>query len=179
MAEVVAVSLSAVHAFSKDAKPAIDLVAGLGVAGDAHQGKTVQHRSRVARNPDQPNLRQVHLIHDELLAELRDAGFDIFPGAMGENITTRGIDLLSLSTGTRIAIGTAAVIEITGLRNPCRQLDQYQDGLMNAVLEYSEDGELIRKSGVMGIVAAGGRVFPGDDIRMYPPDGPDLPLAPV
>lgn len=179
MAEVVAVSISAAHGFTKQQQPAIELIAGLGVAGDTHMGETVQHRSRVAKNPDQPNLRQVHLIHEELLTELRDAGFNVFPGAMGENITTRGVALLALPTGTRIAIGSEAVIEITGLRNPCNQLNTYQDGLMAAVLDHTEAGELVRKSGVMGIVTKGGKIFPGDEIQVSLPDGSPLPLVPV
>ena len=179
MAEVVAVSISPAHDFTKKPQPAIELIAGLGVAGDTHMGRTVQHRSRVAKNPDQPNLRQVHLIHQELLNELRKAGFDVFPGAMGENITTRGVALLSLPAGARVAIGAAAVIEITGLRNPCSQLNTYQDGLMDAVLDRNAAGDLVRKSGVMGIVTTGGRIYPGDDIRVTLPDGPQLPLVPV
>ena len=179
MAEVVAVSISPAHDFTKKPQPAIELIAGLGVAGDTHMGKTVQHRSRVAKKPDQPNLRQVHLIHQELLTELRAAGFDVYPGAMGENITTSGVGLLSLPTGTRIAIGAEAVIEITGLRNPCNKLNMYQDGLMDAVLDRTGEGDLVRKSGVMAVVTTGGRIYPGDQIRISLPDGPHLPLEPV
>jgi len=179
MAAVVAVSLSPAHDFTKTPQPAIDLIAGLGVAGDTHMGRTVQHRSRVAKNPDQPNLRQVHLIHQELLTELREAGFDVVPGAMGENVTTCGVALLSLPARTRLSIGAEAVIEITGLRNPCNQLNTYQDGLMDAVLGRTAAGDLVRKSGVMGIVITGGRVCPGDEIHIVLPDGPHLPLGPV
>ena len=141
------------------------MIAGLGVADDAHAGVTVQHRSRVARDPSQPNLRQVHLIHAELHDELRQRGFDVAAGQMGENITTRGIDLLGLPTGARLRLGDEAVIEITGLRNPCKQLEGIQHGLMAAVLDRDENGALIRKAGVMAIVLVGGMVRPGDDDR--------------
>ena len=147
--------------------------------GDAHMGATVKHRSRVKRNPDQPNLRQVHLIHAELHDELRSRGFAVRAGEMGENITTRGIDLLGLPVGARLHLGGAAVIEITGLRNPCAQLDRLQPGLMAAVLDRDAEGKLIRKAGVMGIVLAGGAVRPADPIRVELPPDPRRPLAPV
>jgi MOSC domain-containing protein YiiM len=164
-AQVVAVHRSSSHSFSKFAEEGITLVEGLGVAGDAHSGKTVKHRSRVARDPSQPNLRQVHLLHAELFDELMMAGFAVWPGDLGENITTRGIDLLGLSTGTRLLIGEA-IIEITGLRNPCSQIDRFQQGLMAAVLDRDDRGQLVRKAGVMGIVVAGGEVKAGDPIRV-------------
>jgi MOSC domain-containing protein YiiM len=164
---------------SKPAQPSIRLLAGLGVEGDAHMGKTVKHRSRVARDPTEPNLRQIHLIHAELHDELRTSGFDVVPGQMGENITTRGIDLLGQPTGARLRIGSEAVIEITGLRSPCYQLDGLQDGLMKACLAQAEDGTLIRKAGVMGIVLAGGEVRPGDEIAVELPVGDLQPLQPV
>lgn len=176
---VVAVSSSATHGPLKHNQTTIQLLMGLGVAGDTHAGTTVQHRSRVARDPQQPNLRQVHLIHAELHAELRDHGFDVVPGQMGENITTEGVDLLSLPTGTRLRVGEAAVIEITGLRNPCRQLDQIQPGLMAAVLDHDAAGNLVRKAGVMGVVIAGGQVQPGDVIAVEMPPTPHHPLIPV
>src|SRR4051794_28049442 len=157
-AAVIAVSRNDTHAVSKLVCDAITLLPGLGVEGDAHSGETVQHRSRVARDPTQPNLRQVHLIHEELHDELRARDFEVAPGAMGENVTTRGIDLLALPTGTRLTLGPDAVIELTGLRNPCVQLDHYQQGLMAAVLDRDEHGELVRKSGVMAVVLAGGDV---------------------
>jgi MOSC domain-containing protein YiiM len=157
----------------------IRLLAGLGVEGDAHLGATVKHRSRVARDPSRPNLRQVHLIHAELHAELLAAGFAVSPGDMGENITTRGIDLLKLPAGTQLHIGSMAVIEVTGLRNPCAQLDHFQPGLMAAVLDRDEHGNLIRKAGVMGIVLAGGSVQPGDPIHIELPPEPHRPLEPV
>ena len=169
---VEAVSSSPKHSMAKPNRRRIRLLAGLGVEGDAHQGTTMQHRSRVARDPEQPNLRQVHLIHAELYAELRAAGFSITAGQMGENITTRGIDLLGLPRGARLKLGDAAVIEIAGLRNPCRQLDDLQPGLMAAVLERDRDGDLVRKAGVMSIVLAGGDVQPGDPISVEWPPGP-------
>src|SRR6187455_428134 len=144
---VTTVSRSATHTMSKPSQESIRLVAGLGVEGDAHLGVTVKHRSRVARDPSQPNLRQVHLIHAELHDELRAAGFDVSAGQMGENVTTRGVDLLGLPTGTRLHLGETAVVELTGLRNPCTQLDGLRPGLMAAVLDRDADGNLVRKAG--------------------------------
>jgi hypothetical protein len=169
---VVAVSRNSKHTFSKLNQDRIELISGLGVAGDAHMGKTVKHRSRVAVDPTQPNLRQVHLIHSELHDELRVAGFDVLAGQMGENITTRGIDLLSLPTGTQLYIGDMAIVKLTGLRNPCAQLDRFQSGLMAAVLGRDEQGNIIRKAGVMGIVEASGQVCPGHSIRIELPPEP-------
>lgn len=174
--EVIAVSLSPTHSFGKQTMGEIQLVAGFGVEGDAHAGATVRHRSRVAIDPTQPNLRQVHLIHSELHDELRAAGFDIGPGQMGENITTRGIDLLALPTGTLLRLGDEAVVRVTGLRNPCSQLDDFRPGLMAAVLGRDETGKLIRKVGIMGIVLASGRVRPGDAIAVELPLPPHEPL---
>jgi MOSC domain-containing protein YiiM len=176
---VVAVARSSAHRFSKAPQSFIQLVAGLGVEGDAHQGSTVKHRSRVARDPAQPNLRQVHLIHEELLDELRAAGFAVEPGNLGENVTTRGVDLLGLPVGTRLRLGLEVVIQLTGLRNPCVQLDKFQAGLLGAVLDRAADGRLIRKTGVMGIVLAGGAVRPGDAIAIELPDPPHRALAVV
>jgi MOSC domain-containing protein YiiM len=178
-ATVLAVSQSATHSMSKRPALSIRLLAGLGVEGDAHAGVTVKHRSRVARDPTQPNLRQVHLIHAELHDELRAAGYALAPGQMGENITTRGIDLLSLPTGTRLRLGPEAIIEVTGLRNPCNQLNGIQPSLMNAVLDRDADGNLIRKAGVMGIVLTGGDVRAGDGIEVVVPEGALRALAPV
>ncbi len=176
---VTAVSCSPTHTFSKTNQERIQLLPGLGIEGDAHLGQTVQHRSRVARDPSRPNLRQVHLIHAELHDELQARGFTVSAGQMGENITTRGIDLLKLPTGTRLHIGTTAIIEITGLRNPCIQLDRFQTGLMAAVLERDENDRLIRKAGVMGIILVGGEVCPGHTITVEFPAGPHQPLEPV
>jgi len=176
---VVAVSCSARHTMSKPAVAAIRLLAGLGVEGDAHLGETVKHRSRVARDPNQPNLRQVHLIHAELHDELRAAGFALSPGEMGENITTRGIDLLGLPSGTRLRLGASVVVEVTGLRNPCGQLDGLRQGLMAATLARDEHGKLIRKAGVMGVVIVGGAVRAGDAIIVELPALPHGSLKPV
>lgn len=173
---VIAVSRSATHTFTKPNQGSIQLLTGLGVEGDAHMGKTVKHRSRLAVDPTQPNLRQVHLIHAELHDELRAAGFVVSAGQMGENVTTRGVDLLSLPTGTRLYLGDTAVVELTGLRNPCVQLDRFQSGLMAAVLGRDEHGKLIRKAGVMGIVVIGGEVCPGKAIRIKLPPEPHQPL---
>ena len=178
-AYVAAVNRSASHWFSKAAREEIRLVAGLGVDGDSHFGATVQHRSRVRRDPTQPNLRQVHLVHAELHDELVDAGFTVHPGDIGENITTRGLDLLALPRATRLRIGAAAVVEVTGLRNPCTQLDRFADGLMRATLDRDTDGRLVRKAGVMGVVLTGGVVLPGDAIGVELPALPHLPLEPV
>jgi MOSC domain-containing protein YiiM len=176
---VTAVSRSATHTFSKATQASLRLLPGLGIEDDAHMGVTVKHRSRVARDPNQPNLRQVHLIHAELLDELRTAGFSISVGQIGENVTTRGIDLLGLPSGTRLHLGDTAAVEVTGLRNPCAQLDDFQPGLMAAVLGRDEQGRLIRKAGVMGIVLVGGLVRPGDQIRVELPPEPRRPLVPV
>jgi MOSC domain-containing protein YiiM len=176
---VVAVSCDAEHRFTKRQKDRIRLIPELGVQSDAHCGRTVQHRSRVARDPTQPNLRQVHLIHSELHDELRGRGFDVGPAHLGENITTRGVDLLALPTGTRLELGDVAAVELTGLRNPCVQLDHFQNGLMSAVLDRDEDGGLIRKCGVMAIVVTGGEVTPGDPIRVELPAEPHTRLQPV
>jgi MOSC domain-containing protein YiiM len=176
---VTAVSRSATHTFSKPNADRIRLLAALGVDGDAHLGETVKHRSRVARDPTKPNLRQVHLIHAELHDELQNAGFAVAAGQMGENVTTRGIDLLALPTGARLRLGDGAVVEVTGLRNPCYQLDDFQPGLLRAVLGRDPQGNLIRKAGVMAIVLAGGDVRPGDPIGVELPTGSYRSLEPV
>lgn len=173
---VIAVSRSTSHTFTKLNQDRIQLLTGLGVEGDSHMGETVKHRSRVAADPTQPNLRQVHLIHSELHQELQAAGFIVSPGDMGENITTRGIDLLGLPTGTQLYLGDRAVVELTGLRNPCTQLDRFQEGLMPALIGRDEQGKLIRKAGVMGIVITGGEVRSGDSIRVKLPPEPHVPL---
>ena len=176
---VAAVSRCARHNFSKPTEMSIRLLAGLGVAGDAHMGETVKHRSRVRIDPTQPNLRQVHLVHAELHDELRRTGFEVGPGDIGENITTRGIDLLGLPTDAVLRIGDQAVIRITGLRNPCTQLDKFQQGLMRAVLARDAAGQVVRKSGIMAVVLEGGEVCPGDPIAVELPPEPHRPLAPV
>lgn len=176
---VVSVNRDGVHAFSKPPAATIRLLAGLGVEGDAHAGVTVQHRSHVARDPLKPNYRQVHLIHAELHSELAAQGFTVRPGELGENVTTRGIDLLGLPVGTRLRLGADAVVEVTGLRNPCRQIDGLADGLMAATLGRDADGAVVRKSGVMAVVRTGGEVRPGDPIHVELPDLPHSALAPV
>lgn len=178
-ARVNSVSKSSTHSFSKLVCERILLVKGLGVEGDAHMGKNVKHRSRVAKDPNQPNLRQVHLIHTELFDELRDKGFDIREGDIGENITTSGIELLNLPKGTILSVGASAKIEVTGLRNPCKQLDGLQPGLMKAVLDRDAEGNLIRKAGIMGVVLEGGIVTKGDEIRIELPPEPHVKLERV
>ena len=179
MGSVAAVSLSAGHHFSKTPSRGIRLLKGLGVAGDAHMGETLKHRSRVRKDPKLPNLRQVHLIHAEMFDELRAKGFAVKPGELGENITTAGIDLLALPTGTRLHLGASAVVEVTGLRNPCIQIDNFQKGLMAATLDKDADGNLVRKAGIMSIVIAEGDVRPGDAVRVELPAMPHRPLLPV
>lgn len=169
---VVAVSKSSKHSFSKENCEKIKLLAGLGVEGDAHMGEKVKHRSRVRQNPDQPNLRQVHLLHCEIFDELSTKGMDIKPGEIGENISTRGIELLNLPKDSILEIGNQAKIQITGLRNPCAQLDGLQKGLMKALLDRDEEGNLIRKSGIMGIVLQGGEITKGDEIHVFLPPEP-------
>ncbi len=176
---VTSVCSSGVHGFSKQTKDHIRLLTGLGVEGDAHMGVTVKHRSRVAADPTQPNLRQVHIIHEELFEELAGKGFSVAPGDMGENISTRGIDLLSLPRGTRLHIGVEAIVEVTGLRNPCKQIDDFQKGLLHAVLDRDADGGLVRKAGIMGIVLQGGLVQPDDAIQVELPPMPHIRLERV
>jgi MOSC domain-containing protein YiiM len=176
---VEAVSQRSTHRFSKQPRMWIRLLAGLGVEGDAHLGTTVQHRSRVSRDPTQPNLRQVHLLHRELLEALETQGFVIGPGDIGENILTRGVDLLGLPTGTVLRIGEAVRIQVTGLRNPCVQLDRFRPGLMAATLDRDAAGNLVRKAGVMAIVLTGGEVRPGDPVVVMMPAEPHRRLVPV
>ena len=167
--KVIAVHVNASHTFSKQSVRQIMLLEGLGVEGDAHCGATVKHRSRVARDPSQPNLRQVHLMHGELFDELFEKAFRVLPGDLGENITTRGLDLLSLPVGTELHIGEHSIVTLTGLRNPCAQIDHFQAGLMSAVLGRSPEGKLLRKAGVMGVVTTTGPVSSGDEIAVKIP----------
>jgi MOSC domain-containing protein YiiM len=178
-ARVMAVARDGGHRFSKPLAEVITLLPGLGVADDAHAGVTVQHRSRVAADPSQPNLRQVHLIQAELFAELAAQGFTVAPGALGENVTTTGIDLLGLPVGTRLRLGTAALVEVTGLRNPCAQIERFQPGLLAAVLGRDAAGRLVRKAGIMGVVLEGGPVRPGDPIGVTLPPLPHRALERV
>jgi MOSC domain-containing protein YiiM len=173
---VKAVARDAGHNFSKPVCDSINVVTGLGVEGDAHFGRLVQHLYRIKKDPSVPNQRQIHLIHSELHDELRDKGFNILPGDMGENITTQGVDLLGLPCGTILKIGKDAAIEITGLRNPCYQLNDFRDGLMTACLAKADDGSVIFKSGIMGVIVKDGTVKPGDQIRVELPNEPHMPL---
>ena len=176
---VVALSKSATHTLNKYNEQSLILLKGLGVEGDAHMGVTVKHRSRVAKDPTKPNLRQVHLIHHELIDELQSKGFTVSAGEMGENVTTSGLDLLGLPKGSILKIGAEAQIEITGLRNPCHQLNSIQDGLLNAVLDRDEAGNLIRKAGIMSIVLEGGAINVGDKIEVILPEKPYIKLERV
>jgi MOSC domain-containing protein YiiM len=178
-ATVVALARDPLHRVSKLPECRLRLVAGLGIEGDAHAGLTMQHRSRWVKQRTVPNLRQVHLIHAELFDELAEKGFAIRPGEMGENVTTRGIDLLSLSAGARLRLGSEAVIEIAGLRNPCFKLDGIAPGLMAAVLEKGPGKTLVRKAGVMAVVVESGDVKVGDAIEVvYSPER-SVALQPV
>ena len=177
--QVLAVAMDGSHRFSKLIVPQITIVAGLGVDGDAHQGVTVKHRSRVKADPAQPNLRQVHLMHSELFDEVAEKGFGVGPADLGENITTKGIDLLGLPQGAHLKVGEEVVLEVTGLRNPCAQIDNWQKGLLSAVLDRGPNGQLIRKSGIMSVVLRGGRVRAGDRIVVELPEPPFLPLERV
>ena len=176
---VTAVSCSAAHEFSKRNVSSIELVAGLGVRGDSHSGTLVQHLVRVREDPSRPNLRQVHLIHEELFEELCAAGYSLKPGDIGDNVTTRGLALLDLPSATRLHLGAEAVVQVTGLRNPCRQIDGFRPGLMAALLGRDAEGNLRRKSGIMAVVLAGGAVRAGDPIKVELPPGPYQPLKPV
>ncbi|MEU5437550.1 MOSC domain-containing protein [Streptomyces sp. NPDC020719] len=178
-ATVTAVSSNGEYAFTKPNRDSITLLPGLGVEGDVHAGVTVKHRSRVAQDPTQPNLRQVHLIHEELFGEVAEKGFEVRPGQLGENITTGGLDLLALPTGTLLRLGAEAVVEITGLRNPCAQIDNFQNGLLKQVVGRDETGTVVRKAGIMSVVRAGGVVRPGDPIEVELPAEPHRPLERV
>lgn len=178
-ASVVGVSLGSRHAFSKAPQQQIRLLAGLGVEGDAHCGATVRHRSRVAVDPTQPNLRQVHLLHEEMLVRLAGMGYAIAPGEIGENITTRGVALLDLPVDTLLQVGPQALLRVTGLRNPCAQLDRHRSGLTAALLDRDADGGLLRLAGVMAVVVEGGEVTPGDPIGICLPALPHRRLERV
>ena len=172
---VAAVHRSDEHTFSKATCESIELVAGLGVNGDAHQGAKVKHRSRVAANPDQPNLRQIHLVMSELLDEVNSAGHNVVAGQLGESITTTGIDLISLPVGSMLRIGDTALVALTGLRNPCPQIKSVGDGLMKMMFIDDQDnpeGPKIGRTGVMGVVIAGGIVAADDGIKIRFPAGP-------
>lgn len=176
---VIAVHKKSSYSFHKDTVPTIYLVAGIGVEGDIHSGETVKHRSRVRRDPAQPNLRQVHLMPSELFDELKEKGFKVRVGELGENITTSGIDLINLPKDTRMIFESGAEIQITGLRNPCHQLDDWQKGLLKACLEKDAEGNLIRKAGVMAIVLKGGKVSAKETVRILKPSPPHISLEKV
>ncbi|TCR18650.1 MOSC domain-containing protein [Streptomyces sp. BK205] len=171
-----AVSSNGTYSFSKPNRESITLLAGFGVEGDVHGGATVKHRFRMRKDPSQPNLRQVHLIHEELFEDVRRAGFEVAAGELGENVTTRGVDLLTLPRGTRLRLGERAVVEVTGLRNPCAQIDGFRKGLMKQVVDRDENGRPRFLSGIMGVVVTGGVVRPGDAVEIYLPSGPHEPL---
>ena len=171
-----AVSSNGTYSFSKPNRESITLLAGFGVEGDVHGGATVKHRFRMRKDPSQPNLRQVHLIHEELFEDVRRAGFEVAAGELGENVTTRGVDLLTLPRGTRLRLGATAVVEVTGLRNPCAQIDGFRKGLMKQVVDRDENGRPRFLSGIMGVVVTGGVVRPGDAVEIDLPSGPHEPL---
>ncbi len=173
---VLAVSSDDAHRFSKVVRPVVELVEGLGVRGDAHLGTTVQHLSRVRRDPSEPNLRQVHLVARELLDEARDAGFEVGPGELGENVLTEGLDLIRLPRGTRLRLGPDAVVRVTGLRNPCHQMDAFRPGLLKVAVRPGPHG---LRAGIMSVVEVGGEVRPGDGVVVELPDGPHVPLERV
>jgi len=175
--QVVAVAASGEHGFSKQTRPVVRLLEGLGVEGDAHNGPTVQHLSRMRRAPHEPNLRQVHLIQAELFEEVFPAGHRVLPGQLGENVTTTGLDLLALPVGTVLLLGDTAEVRLTGLRNPCRQIDTFQAGLLQRVLGRADDGTVVRRAGVMGVVRHGGEVRPGDPVTVVLPEEPHRPLG--
>ena len=179
MGLVLAVAARDGHGLGKTPCWAIKLVAGEGVEGDAHRGVTVKHRSRVAKDPSQPSLRQVHLIHAELLDELASKGFEVTAGQLGENILTHRIDLLALPAGTHMVFPSGAQLKITGLRNPCHQINGHTPGLMDALLDKADDGSLIRKGGVMAVVLEGGLVSVNDDVKIVFPSEPWQSLKPV
>jgi MOSC domain-containing protein YiiM len=176
---VAAVAAAPGHHFSKQPRPVIRLVEGLGVEGDGHLGQTVQHLSRQRRDPGQPNLRQVHLMPTELLDEVRAAGHVVAPGDLGENVTTTGIDVFALPAGTVLRLGATAEVLVTGLRNPCRQIDDFQPGLLRQVLGRDAEGRTVRRAGIMGVVHRGGEVRPGDGITVVLPEEPHRPLEVV
>lgn len=178
MGSVVAVCSDTSHRFSKKPTDRIEIIAGIGVRGDAHAGEQVQHLSRVRADPTQPNLRQVHLIHTELFDELAGAGFDIAPGDLGENVTTSGVDLLSLGRDTLLHIGEDVVLKVTGLRNPCGQIEAFRPGLLQKVALKTPDG-IVRKTGIMSTALRGGEIAPGDPVAVEAPTGPHIPLERV
>ncbi|GAA3019862.1 MOSC domain-containing protein [Streptomyces fulvorobeus] len=180
MARVTAVSSEKAYSFSKRNRTGITLLAGLGVQGDVHAGETIRHQFRMRYEPRLPNLRQVHLIHEELFDELAAKGFTVTPGQLGENVSTRGIDLLGLPTGALLRLGEEAVVEVTGLRNPCAKINDFRRGLLQEVFELdAATGEFVFKCGIMGVVRRSGAVHPGDTVHVELPPGPHTPLERV
>ncbi|WP_370263745.1 MULTISPECIES: MOSC domain-containing protein [unclassified Cryobacterium] len=176
---VVSVSRDDRHRFSKPVVPDIRLISGVGVEGDAHAGATTAHRYLVRKDPGRANLTQVHLLPAELFDDLAETGFTLAPGELGENVTTRGLDLLGLPLGTRLHLGADAVVQVTGMRNPCSLINGLQRGLMKTLIETDDAGRVTRRAGIMGIVVSGGTVTPGDPIRVELPAGDHLPLGVV
>ena len=176
---VVAVSRDDKHRFSKPVVPSITLLAGYGIEGDSHAGATTQHRYLIRTDPTRANLTQVHLVRTELFDELAAEGFTVSAGQLGENITTAGLDLLALPVGTRLHLGADAIVEVTGMRDPCSMIDKFQKGLKKALKHPDASGRVLRKAGIMGIVITTGTVSPGDDLRVELPAEPHVPLGVV
>jgi MOSC domain-containing protein YiiM len=172
---VVAVHRKEEYGVFKEIQESVHLVKGFGVQGDAHMGTLVQHRYNKKQNPNQPNLRQVHLIQAELFDDLKELGLIVKPGEMGENITTRNIDIINLPLDTKLHLGDSAILQLTGLREPCGQLNTVQKGLKNAVLDESGKSRV----GVMSVVLRGGAVKADDLIRVELPSEPHQDLQPV
>jgi len=166
------------NGFSKSAMDTICLIQGQGVEGDAHSGPFVRHRYLARRQPRLPNLRQVHLIPSELFEALRNAGYDLHPGDLGDNIATAGLDLETLPMGALLDLGSEACIELTGLRTPCVLIDRFRTGLKRQMV-CSEPVAPRFRCGVMSIVRTGGRLAVGDPIRVRLPPKPwtDLPAV--
>jgi len=165
---VLSVSMSSSHGFSKRPTDYIYLLSGCGVQGDVHCSGAASSN----------NKRQVHLIASELLTELarkdsKGRAYIISPGALGENITTKGIDLVGLNEGTRLHFGDGddhAIVRITGLRNPKKRLDEWPKGLLDRCAMKNKKGEITgRKIGVMGIVEEDGFVQPGHMVYVEKP----------
>ena len=176
---VLSVSRDDKHRFSKPTVSSIRLVAGFGVEGDSHAGATVQHLYEKKRNPSAPNLCQVHFMAAELFDDLVPTGYTVAPGELGENVTTEGINLMSLPLGTQLHLGAQAVVSVTGMRSPCSLINGYQKGLMKQLIKTDAAGTVHRRGGIMGVVVRGGVVNPGDCIRVELPAGEQLPLGVV
>lgn len=178
-AMVESVHRSESHDFTKATVEEVVLVAGVGIEGDAHAGATVQHVSRKKKDADRPNLRQVHLVSAELHEELVADGFDLDHGGFGENLVTRGIALGDLPVGTTLALGDDAIIVLTGLRDPCAQIDRHREGLRAAVAFDPGEGPKLFRDGAMAMVVRGGVVRTGDPIGVALPPEPHHPMRKV